>query len=302
MCTSDSRRFETAISTVIDGPDVDEVVEEEEEPATPLTASLSGMPYSHDGESAFRFRVRVQRSARIQLQLHERCATARWWQYKAPHRSVQANASRVNGSNAHWEITITPQTDEAVAISFVTPTDCEATGAMCSASGAALSSVLSATVKGPPGMTIADATVAEATGAMLHFDITLEHGPSRNVTVEYATSDGSAIAGSDYTAKLRNARGRRGRDPQKDLGPEVLNDSLDEDSESMTLTLSNPSTGATLANDTATGTITNDDPMPRAWLTRFGRHDRKSGSRRDRGSDQRQGTLARPGRRDHLER
>ena len=38
----------------------------------------------------------------------------------------------------------------------------------------------------------------------------------------------------------------------------------------MTLTLSSPS-GAMLGDATATGTITNTDPMPKAWLARFGR-------------------------------
>ena len=105
---------------------------------------------------------------------------------------------------------------------------------------------------------------------MLHFDITLEHGPSRHVTVEYATSDGSAIAGSDYIAKSGTVVVGAGQIIKRISVP-VLSDSLDEGSETMTLELSNPSTGATLANSTATGTITNDDPMPRAWLTRFGR-------------------------------
>ncbi len=40
----------------------------------------------------------------------------------------------------------------------------------------------------------------------------------------------------------------------------------------MTVTLSNPSGGnAYIADGTATGTITNDDLMPRAWLARLGR-------------------------------
>ena len=38
----------------------------------------------------------------------------------------------------------------------------------------------------------------------------------------------------------------------------------------MTLTLSNAS-GARLGDSTATGTITNTDPMPKAWMARFGR-------------------------------
>ena len=50
----------------------------------------------------------------------------------------------------------------------------------------------------------------------------------------------------------------------------VLDDSHDEGSETMTMTLSNPS-GARLGDSTAIGTINNTDAMPRAWMVRFGR-------------------------------
>ena len=50
----------------------------------------------------------------------------------------------------------------------------------------------------------------------------------------------------------------------------VLDDNLNEGNEYLTVTLSNPS-GAYLADATATGTIENSDPMPQAWLARFGR-------------------------------
>ena len=50
----------------------------------------------------------------------------------------------------------------------------------------------------------------------------------------------------------------------------VMDDAHDEGSETMTLTLSNPS-GAVIDDGEATGTITNTDAMPKAWLARFGR-------------------------------
>ena len=52
----------------------------------------------------------------------------------------------------------------------------------------------------------------------------------------------------------------------------MLDDGHDEGSETMTLRLQSPSpTRVKLANASATGTINNTDPMPRAWITRFGR-------------------------------
>ena len=51
---------------------------------------------------------------------------------------------------------------------------------------------------------------------------------------------------------------------------EVLEDSHDEGSETMRLTLTNAA-GARIADGTAIGTIENSDPMPMAWMVRFGR-------------------------------
>ena len=48
ICTADGRSLSEGISTTVEGP--------EEGPA-PLTASFTGLPEAHDGESAFRFRL-----------------------------------------------------------------------------------------------------------------------------------------------------------------------------------------------------------------------------------------------------
>ena len=50
----------------------------------------------------------------------------------------------------------------------------------------------------------------------------------------------------------------------------VLDDSHDDGGETLTLTLSNASNG-TLGDSTATGTIENSDPLPKALVARFGR-------------------------------
>ena len=54
------------------------------------------------------------------------------------------------------------------------------------------------------------------------------------------------------------------------VGVEILDDVHDEGSETFTLTLSSP-TGGRLVDGTATGTIKNHDPLPRALMARFGR-------------------------------
>ena len=111
--------------------------------------------------------------------------------------------------------------------------------------------------------------MAEGPAARLEFTITLSRASSSTVAVEAATSDGSAVAGEDYEAKSRTRTFAPGQ-TTKVFRVKVIDGDLDEDSETMTVTLSNPS-GAYIADGTAVGTITNDDPMPRAWLARFGR-------------------------------
>ena len=99
--------------------------------------------------------------------------------------------------------------------------------------------------------------------------MTLSRAPSSTVTVDYATADGTATAGSDYTAVNGTLTFAAG-ETEKTVSVAVLDDAHDEGSETLTLTLSNAS-GAYIEDGTATGTITNSDHMPKAWLARFGR-------------------------------
>ena len=89
------------------------------------------------------------------------------------------------------------------------------------------------------------------------------------MTVDYATSDGTAQAGVDYTATSGTLTFDAG-DTEKTVEVPVLDDSHDEGDEALTLRLSNAS-GGRLADAEATGTIENTDPLPRALLARFGR-------------------------------
>ena len=120
-----------------------------------------------------------------------------------------------------------------------------------------------------PGFSVADAQANEASGAPLRFRVTLDAPAESVVSVRYRTANVTAVAGQDYVAAhgaLRFAPG----DTAKTVDVRVLQDQHDEGSETMTLTLSNAS-GATVADGTATGTISNTGPVPQAWIARFGR-------------------------------
>ncbi len=118
-------------------------------------------------------------------------------------------------------------------------------------------------------MAVADARVQEADGAFLSFAVTLSRSPSSEVSVDYATSDGTAHAGADYTATSGTLT-IPARTTAASIDVPILDDAHDDD-ETLTLTLSNPSSGAVLNDATATGTIDNNNAMPRALIAHFGR-------------------------------
>ena len=106
----------------------------------------------------------------------------------------------------------------------------------------------------------------------LHFRVFLNRRLRIPVSVDYATSDGTAQAGSDYRATSGTLTFSAG-ETAKTISVPVLRDSHNEGHERMTLTLSNPHPWrrVRLHDATATGTIFNTDPMPGAWIGRFGR-------------------------------
>lgn len=85
-------------------------------------------------------------------------------------------------------------------------------------------------------------------------------GDDGAVSVDYATSNGSAVAGSDYTAATGTLNWADGDDDTKSFEVPILDDSLDEPNETVNVALSNPTGGAGLASPSnATLTIRDDD-------------------------------------------
>lgn len=111
----------------------------------------------------------------------------------------------------------------------------------------------------PLGVSIADARVVEGNSgtSTAAFAVTLSQASASPVTVNYATANGSATAGSDFVAGSGTVTFAAG-ETSKTVGIGVVGDSTVEPDETFTVTLSNPS-GATLSRTVATGTIANDD-------------------------------------------
>lgn len=109
-----------------------------------------------------------------------------------------------------------------------------------------------------PTVSIGDARVAEGdSGATLSFPVTVANPTAQPVTVSYATSNGTATAGNDYTSTSGDLTIPAGQTTGQ-IDVPILSDTVEESDETMTVTLSSPGYGS-LGDDSATGTIIDDD-------------------------------------------
>ena len=113
-----------------------------------------------------------------------------------------------------------------------------------------------------PNLSVADVSTNEpdASNTTATFVVTLSAATATPVTVNFATSNGTAQAGSDYLAKSGAITFAPG-EVQKTINVTVLGDTIDEANETYSVVLSSP-TGASLARGTAQGTIIDNDAAP----------------------------------------
>jgi Calx-beta domain-containing protein len=114
--------------------------------------------------------------------------------------------------------------------------------------------------EGPPSFVVTDVSGAEASGP-LSFSVLLTNASGTTVSVDYATADGTAIAGSDYTATSGTLTFTPGQ-TSTSVSVTIVNDALAEDDETFTSNLSNATGGIAIADAQGVGTIVNDDLDP----------------------------------------
>ena len=105
------------------------------------------------------------------------------------------------------------------------------------------------------------------------FTVRLSIAAKEKVTVRADTRDStpvSARAREDYSPLADKVLVFRRGETEQRVPVVIYDDSHDEGSETFELVLSQAK-GATIGDGVAVGTIVNDDPMPAAWLARFGR-------------------------------
>ena len=209
------------------------VPEEEEKPQT-VTVAFSNVPPEHDGRSPFT----------VDVQSGSKPAAADFTVTNGKVKGVESLDPVL------WRVRVAPKSWKDVTVAL----------------GGA-----SATVPGPARIRVEDARAKEGKDASLDFAVTLSRAASGPVSVDYATADGTAAAGADYTATSGTLTFAVG-ETAKTVSVALLDDAIDEGKETFTLRLSNPQ-GAFLRamHREAKGVIRNDDPLQAMWLARFGR-------------------------------
>jgi Ca2+-binding RTX toxin-like protein len=104
------------------------------------------------------------------------------------------------------------------------------------------------------------AAVTEGGATNMVFTVTLSLASGVPVTVAYATANGTAVAGTDFTATTGTLTIPAGS-LTGTISVPILNDNVHELTEAFTLNLSAPS-GVTLGTASATGTIIDNDVVP----------------------------------------
>ena len=251
ICASGDRGVTNAISTTV--------------LRAAVLAELLGVPKEHDGSSTFSFELHFSEAPKVSYR------TVRDSLFTVGGGNITRARRVTKGSNLAFEVTVEPDGVDDVTLSVSTDVGLRRErGRVHPGRAPDAERACSATVPGPAALSVADTSVREAPGATLDFVVTMNRVRNVATTVDYATSDGTANAPDDYTHTAGTLTFDAG-ESEKTVSVPVIDDAHDDDGETVTLTLSNASAPARITDATGIGTIENSDPMPRAWLIRFGR-------------------------------
>ena len=231
-----------------------------------------GLPEEHDGVSPLVFRIAFSEQPSSGFNGQWLSTTLRGYAL-----SVRLGGSHIPTYEAEkldapgrqrWKITVrhtaslADKAYEDFTISLGPTRDCADKDAVCTKDGRKLSNRITAVVRGPSAMSVAGAEASEgAEGATLDFAVTLGRALRQAVTVAYATSDGTAVDGEDYTGRSGTLTFEAG-ETEKTVSVPVLDDAGAEGAETVVLTLSDVSGGnARLVGESATGTIEDDEGL-----------------------------------------
>ena len=181
--------------------------------------------------------------------------------------TVTITAGSLSAATPISVTTLTDATDEVnetftvIIDTVATSTTNDGANASITASGSDPTAVGTINDDDGPTISIADTTPGES-DASVTFTVTLSAPSSQSITVDYATSDGTATAAADYTAPASGTLTFDiGDTTQTTPAIVLLGDTLDEDDETFNLDLTNAS-NATITDAQGQATISDDDALP----------------------------------------
>ena len=148
ICSAAGGRLEAAATLIVAGPAAS---------ADDFTVRLDAVPAEHDGSSAVTFEVHFSEEPHQYSFRTLRDETLEILQ--GGTRIVPSVKRKSKPSNRTWTVTVEPVSKADMTIAIAATTDCEAAGAVCNGDGEPLSEDVEAVVPGPPGLSVADATV-----------------------------------------------------------------------------------------------------------------------------------------------
>ena len=170
-----------------------------------------------------------------------------------------AGASRSDGKSDLWKFRITPDGTGPVTFTLPEGGTCgsDHPTVLCTSDGRTLSEELSYTIRSLAEISIDDSSAAEDSADGMTFTVRLSRPAIGTVTVDYATSNGTAGAGEDYTAAAGSVTFSFG-ETSMTISVPLLGDTEAEEDESFAVTLSNAVNGV-ISSALATGTIADND-------------------------------------------
>jgi uncharacterized repeat protein (TIGR01451 family) len=169
-----------------------------------------------------------------------------------------------NGSTATATVLSTPQGTGGISFTMTVAsdaTDGNAANNTATTTTTVTSAPPPAVSNGTLALAAATASVGESAGSVV-LSVTRTNGTDGAVTVTYATANGTATAGSDYTAANGTLSWAAGEGGSKSITVSIGGDTVDEPDETFTVTLSNATGGASLGASVVTVTIADDDVTP----------------------------------------
>jgi hypothetical protein len=201
------------------------------------------------------------------------------------HGGLQPLAAEVIGDNIQWIYEITVPAGQSVQLAYLTIAGATRSEAVAAAEtlvgtsdfGGQAGEFLSSAEKAAlgnfqfpalPQISINDVTVTEGDDGTqtFVFTVSLSNAYDEDVSVNYATADGTATAGSDYSAASGTLTWTAGDSKSQYIVVHMNGDTALESDETFFVNLTDP-TFATLSNSQSVGTIQNDDVNQKPTVT-----------------------------------